>query len=107
LSGSGRDSDHLKRCWDARRARSDAPEITASVTALAVHHSPIGPGVVIGSNVLNLAAVVAGEITLHPRVVVLEGAVAITIATICLGVVLGGPGPGWACSPPSRCWSRT
>ena len=79
---------------------ADAPEITASVTALAGHHSRIGAGVVIGSNVFNLAAllglgaVVAGEIRLHPRVIILEGTVAITIATICLAVVLGGPGPG-------------
>ena len=79
---------------------ADAPEITASVTALAGHHSRIGAGVVIGSNVFNLAAllglgaVVAGEIRLHPRVILLEGTVAITIATICLAVVLGGPGPG-------------
>ena len=79
---------------------ADAPEITASVTALAGHHSRIGAGVVIGSNVFNLAAllglgaVVAGEIILHPRVILLEGTVAITIATICLGVVLGGPTPG-------------
>ena len=79
---------------------ADAPEITASVTALAGHHSRIGAGVVIGSNVFNLAAllglgaVVAGEIRLHRRVIILEGTVAIAIAMICLGVVLGGPGPG-------------
>jgi cation:H+ antiporter len=79
---------------------ADAPEITASVTALAGHHARIGAGVVIGSNVFNLAAllglsaVVAGEIRLHRRVIVLEGTVAMLIATVCLGVVLGGPGPG-------------
>jgi cation:H+ antiporter len=79
---------------------ADAPEITASVTALVGHHSRIGAGVVIGSNVFNLAAllglgaVVAGEIRLHPRVIILEGTVAMLIATICLAVVLGGPGPG-------------
>ena len=79
---------------------ADAPEITASVTALAGHHSRIGAGVVIGSNVFNLAAllglgaIVSGEIRLHRRVIILEGIVAITIAVICLGVVLGGPGPG-------------
>jgi cation:H+ antiporter len=79
---------------------ADAPEITASVTALAGHHSRIGAGVVIGSNVFNLAAllglgaVVAGEIELHRRVIILEGTVAMLIATVCLGVVLGGPGPG-------------
>jgi len=79
---------------------ADAPEITASATALAGHHARIGAGVVIGSNVFNLAAllglgaVVAGEISLHRRVIILEGTVAILIATICLGVVLGGAGPG-------------
>jgi len=79
---------------------ADAPEITASVTALAGHHARIGAGVVIGSNVFNLAAllglgaVVAGRIELHRRVIVLEGAVAMLISVVCLGVVLGGPGPG-------------
>lgn len=79
---------------------ADAPEITASATALAGHHARIGAGVVIGSNVFNLAAllglgaVVAGEITLHRRVIILEGTVAILIAPVCLGVVLGGAGPG-------------
>ena len=79
---------------------ADAPEITASVTALIGHHSRIGAGVVIGSNVFNLAgllgigAVVAGEIRLHRRVILLEGTVAMLIATVCLCVVLGGPGPG-------------
>jgi cation:H+ antiporter len=78
---------------------ADAPEITASVTALAGHHARIGAGVVIGSNVFNLAAllgvsaVVAGEIRLHRRVIVLEGTVAMFIATVCLAVVLGGPRP--------------
>ena len=79
---------------------ADAPEITASVTALAGHHERIGAGVVIGSNVFNLAAllglgaVVAGKIRLHRRVIVLEGTVALLIAGLCLAVVLGAPGPG-------------
>jgi cation:H+ antiporter len=79
---------------------ADAPEITSAVTALAGHHSRIGTGVVIGSNVFNLAAllglaaVVSGEIGLHRRVIVLEGSVAIVIAIVCLAVTLGGPGPG-------------
>jgi cation:H+ antiporter len=79
---------------------ADAPEITASVTALLRHHAQIGAGVVIGSNVFNLAAllglaaVLAGEIRLHPRVIVLEGTVATLIASICLSVVVGGPSAG-------------
>lgn len=53
------------------------------------------PGVIIGSNVFNLAAllglgaVVAGRIRLHRKVVVLGGAVAMWIAVVCLAVVLG------------------
>jgi cation:H+ antiporter len=78
---------------------ADAPEITAAVTALAGHHSRIGAGVVIGSNVFNLAAllglgaVVAGRIALHRRVVMLEGVVAMWIAATCLAVVLGALAP--------------
>ncbi len=79
---------------------ADAPEITAAVTALIGHHTQIGAGVVIGSNVFNLAAllglsaVLAGQIPLHRRVIVFEGTVAMLIAAVCLGVVVGGPGPG-------------
>ena len=79
---------------------ADAPEITAAVSALAGHHTQIGAGVVIGSNVFNLAAllglasVVQGRIALHRRVIVFEGTVAMLLAVICLAVVAGGPGPG-------------
>lgn len=72
---------------------ADAPEITASVSAMASHQSHIGAGVVIGSNVFNLAAllglsaVVAGRIALHRRVVAMEGAVGVWIAVVCLLVV--------------------
>ena len=50
---------------------------------------------VIGSNVFNLAAllglsaVLAGEIALHRRVIVLEGVVAVWIASVCVVVVVG------------------
>lgn len=75
---------------------ADAPEITASVSAMASNEAHIGAGVVIGSNVFNLAAllglsaVVAGRIELHRRVVAMEGAVAIWIAVVCLLVLIGG-----------------
>jgi cation:H+ antiporter len=74
---------------------ADAPEITAAVTAVAAHQSRIGAGVVIGSNVFNLAALlglgalVAGSIALHRRVILLEAAVALPIAVVCLAVVVG------------------
>jgi cation:H+ antiporter len=74
---------------------ADAPEITAAVTALVHHDRNVGAGVVIGSNVFNLAAliglasVIAGAIALHPRVVELAGAVALWIAAVALVVVTG------------------
>ena len=79
---------------------ADAPEITASVSAMASHQSHIGAGVVIGSNVFNLAALlglsslVAGRIALHRRVVIMEGCVALWVAVACLLVVTGVIMPG-------------
>jgi cation:H+ antiporter len=74
---------------------ADTPEITAAVTALTHHQRSVGAGVVIGSNVFNLAAllglgaVVAGRIGLHRKVVVLGGVVAMWVAVVCLVSVLG------------------
>ena len=73
---------------------ADAPEVTAAITALGGHHSQIGTGVVIGSNVFNLAAllgfsaVVAGRIALRRKVIAMEGVVAVWIAVVCLAVVV-------------------
>jgi cation:H+ antiporter len=78
---------------------ADAPEITSAVTALALHQTKVGAGVVIGSNVFNLAAllglgaVVAGSIALHRRVVLLGGVVGIWIAVACLVTVVGWLSP--------------
>ncbi len=78
---------------------ADAPEITAAVTALARHDTRIGAGVVIGSNVFNLAALlglaalVAGQIALHRRVIELSGAVALWTSVVCLLVVVGALSP--------------
>ncbi|MGO8882616.1 MAG: sodium:calcium antiporter [Streptosporangiaceae bacterium] len=74
---------------------ADAPEVTAAVTAIAGHEQRLGAGVVIGSNVFNLAAllgpgaVVAGRVRLHRKVVLLGGTVAMCVAIVCLVVVLG------------------
>jgi cation:H+ antiporter len=74
---------------------ADAPEITAAVTAVVHHEHQVGAGVILGSNVFNLAAllglgaVVAGRISLHRKVVLLGGAVAVWIAVVSLLVVTG------------------
>ena len=81
---------------------ADAPEITSATTALAHHDQRIGAGVVIGSNVFNLAtliglaALVAGRIALHRRVIELTGAVALWIASVTLALVLGAFSPAVA-----------
>jgi cation:H+ antiporter len=73
----------------------DAPEITSAVTALALGQNKVGAGIIIGSNVFNLAAllglgaVVAGTIALHRRVILLGGAVGIWVAAVCLVLVFG------------------
>lgn len=73
----------------------DAPEITSAVTALVQHQNKIGAGVVIGSNVFNLAAllglgaVVAGNIALHRNVVLLGGTIGVWVAVVCVVTVLG------------------
>ena len=74
---------------------ADAPEITAAVTAVARHEQRVGAGVILGSNVFNLAAllglgaVAAGQIRLHRKVVLLGGTVALWVALVCLLVVPG------------------
>ena len=74
---------------------ADAPEITSAVTALAQHQQKVGAGIIIGSNVFNLAAllglggVVAGSIALHRRVVILGGVIALWVAVVCLVTTTG------------------
>src|SRR5215471_13255705 len=78
---------------------ADAPEITSAVTALSRGQPSVGAGVVIGSNVFNLAAllglaaVVAGWIGFHRRVVVLSGIPAVWVAAVCLLTVAGVVAP--------------
>ena len=74
---------------------ADTPEVTSAVTALAHGQHDVGTGVVLGSNVFNLAAliglgaVVAGGIKLHRRVVLFEGTVALWIVALTIAAVTG------------------
>jgi cation:H+ antiporter len=74
---------------------ADTPEITSAVAAGASGQHDVGIGVVLGSNAFNLAAllglgaVVAGRVTLHRRVVVLEGATALWVAAVSIAAVAG------------------
>lgn len=79
---------------------ADSPEITSAVSASAHGHTAIGAGVVLGSNVFNLAsllglgALIANRIDLHRRVVVFEGTTAVWVAGAALMVVAVGAGAG-------------
>ncbi len=74
---------------------ADTPEITSSISAISQHQRAIGAGVIVGSNVFNLAALLglgalaAGFIAFHRRVVVLGGFVALWVAVWCVVTSIG------------------
>lgn len=82
-------------------AGADAPELASAITAIATGDKTVGLGVVVGSNVFNLAAMLGlsallvGSVQLRRRTLALEGGVALGVTgAICLlgfGVV-----PSWA-----------
>jgi cation:H+ antiporter len=80
---------------------ADAPEIASAVAAIVAGHEDTGVGVVIGSNVFNLAgllgvsALIAGPVRIHPHGLALTGGVAIGVAVIG-GLVAVGALPGVA-----------
>ena len=79
-----------KRGWGWSRRWPRMPRRSRLRRALARGQASVGAGVVIGSNVFNLAAllglaaVVAGWIGFHRRVVVLSGVPAVWVAAVCL-----------------------
>jgi cation:H+ antiporter len=80
---------------------ADAPEIASAVAAVVAGHADTGVGVVIGSNVFNIAAllglsaVVAGSVRIHPHGLVLNGCVAIVVAVSGALLVVEAL-PAWA-----------
>src|ERR1700675_3647778 len=75
-------------------AAADAPEISSALIALSRGEKQVGLGVVLGSNVFNLAAmigasaVLAGAVTLRRDALVVEGAVALLATLVAAGLVL-------------------
>jgi len=69
---------------------ADAPEIASAVAAVVAGHEDTGVGVVVGSNVFNLAALlgvsalVAGRVRIHKHGLVLNGGVATLVAIVGL-----------------------
>ncbi len=74
---------------------ADCPEIVSAVVALIKGATSVSLGVVVGSNVFNLAAMLgltvllAGRIRLPRETVVIEGGVGVLVTLIAGGVVLG------------------
>src|SRR5438067_13467260 len=78
---------------------ADAPEISTAVAALVSSHAKIGVGVVVGSNVFNLAALlglsalVAGHVRIHRHGLLLHGGIALLVTALAAALVLGALGP--------------
>jgi cation:H+ antiporter len=81
---------------------ADAPEIASAVAAVVAGHKDTGVGVVVGSNVFNLAALlgvsalIAGRVRIHAHGLLLNGGVAVVVAIIgalvAIDVLSGGLG---------------
>src|SRR5438105_8519549 len=77
---------------------ADAPEISTAIAAIAASHAKLGVGVVVGSNVFNLAgllglsAVVAGRVAIHRHGLLFNGGVALLVAGLAAALVLGAIG---------------
>src|SRR5438477_12545673 len=82
-------------------AAADAPEISSALVALAHGEKQVSLGVVLGSNVFNLAAmigasaVLAGAVTLRRETLLLEGTVGV-LATLVAGALVLGLLPAWS-----------
>ncbi len=78
---------------------ADGPELTSTVTALLSGQHALGLGVLFGSNVFNIAALLglgaflAHRVRFHRKVVVMEGTAAIGVAAASVGAVSGAFDP--------------
>jgi cation:H+ antiporter len=76
-------------------AATDAPEVTSAVVALFKGEKEVSLGVVMGSNIFNLAAmigvsaVLAGAVRLPRRALAVEGAVGLLATLAAAGLVIG------------------
>ncbi len=81
---------------------ANMPEISSAITALLAHQRDIGVGVVLGSNLFNLAAllglsaVIAGKINVSRPTLLLHGTVSVLLTLIASALVLRLLGAAWA-----------
>ena len=83
---------------------ADAPELSSAIVALTRGEKDVSLGVVLGSNVFNLAAMVglsavlAGAVTIGRRELAVEGSVALAATFVAGALVLGLLPAAWACA---------
>jgi len=81
---------------------ADGPEVTSAVIALAKGEHAVSAGVVVGSNVFNIAAMIglsallAGSVRVSRTALALEGTVGALVTLIAAGVLLDALAPLWA-----------
>ena len=81
---------------------ADAPEIGSAVAALLSGHAEVGVGVVLGSNIFNLAAllglsaIVAGRVAIGREGLWLNGGTSLAMSAVVLALVLGHLAAGWS-----------
>lgn len=78
---------------------ADSPEIAAAITAIHQGRTGVGLGVVFGSNIFNIAAllglsaVVAGKVRIRRRALIFQGGVAVAVTAVVSALVLGWAAP--------------
>lgn len=78
---------------------ADSPEISSTIVALLAGKTDVGVGVVFGSNLFNLAAllgltaVIAGRISIRRNAVLLDGSVGVLVTGCAMLLVLGAAPP--------------
>ncbi len=73
---------------------ADSPEMAAAITAIQQGRTGVGLGVVVGSNIFNIAAllglsaVVAGKVRIRRRALIFQGGVALVVTVVVAALVL-------------------
>ena len=81
---------------------ADAPEISSSISALRSGNYDLGLGIVLGSNIFNLAvllglsALVSGKIRVDRRTLILNGGVALGVLSLTMAQLYGALPNVWA-----------
>jgi cation:H+ antiporter len=81
---------------------SDAPEISSAIAAMHSGQHDLGVGIVVGSNIFNLAALlglsalVSGKVAVARKTLVWNGSIALLVLLVVIAQLYGWVGGGWA-----------